>query len=282
MNLSIIPFLIKMLIIILIFSAYNFHYCTATMEFVFSIFVPIMIYPDAELCKYQILKDGKGKTGIYQWEHKKSNKIYIGSAFDLPNRLKRYFTLSWLKQADNYISRALLLHGHSQFSLTIFEYIDIDNLSSEQARKKILEREQFYLDLIFEEDEPNTYNILKVAGSSQGYKHNSEALAKMSEARKGSCHSAETKQKMSEAKKGNSSHFLGKTHSVESLEKISASRGTAIFVYDTNGTLINTFSSARQAEKVFNSSKDTILKYARNGQLFQGKWKLSTSLINKD
>src|ERR1700761_4694332 len=125
MTLSITLFLIRiLLIIILTFSTYNFHYCTATMEFVFSIFVPIMIYPNPETEKSTILSDNKGKTGIYQWKHNESGKIYIGSAFDLSNRLNRYFTLSWLKQADNYICRALLLHGQNKFSLTIFEYIN--------------------------------------------------------------------------------------------------------------------------------------------------------------
>ena len=79
-----------------------------------------------------------------------------------------------------FILSLLLYHTHSAFSFSILEYIDISNLSKKEAREKILEREQYYLDCIFSMDEPNTYNILLVAGSSLGYKHNPEDIAKMS------------------------------------------------------------------------------------------------------
>lgn len=39
---------------------------------------------------------------------------------------------------------------------------------------------------------------------------------------------------------------LDKIHSVETLAKIRTAKGAAIFVYDTNGLLVNTFSSARK------------------------------------
>jgi len=45
-----------------------------------------------------------------------------------------------------YIYNALRNHGYSAFSLTILEYIDVTNLSKEESRKLILEKEQFYLD----------------------------------------------------------------------------------------------------------------------------------------
>jgi group I intron endonuclease len=50
-----------------------------------------------------------------------------------------------------YINRALLKHGHSNFSLTILEYCEPD---------KCLEREDYYFKLL----KPK-YNILKVSGS---------------------------------------------------------------------------------------------------------------------
>ena len=63
---------------------------------------------------------------------------------------------------------ALLTYKHSSFSIAILEYIVISNLSIEEARLLILKREQVYLDLIFEVDEPLTYNINKIAGSLLG------------------------------------------------------------------------------------------------------------------
>lgn len=114
------------------------------------------------------------------WTNKESGKRYVGSAADLNSRLSNYFLPSHLKHTDSYICRALLFHGYSTFSLSILGYIDISGLSLEKSRKKILECEQYYFDLIFSQDESNTYNILKVAGSSLGYKYTEESLTKMS------------------------------------------------------------------------------------------------------
>jgi group I intron endonuclease len=65
-----------------------------------------------------------------------------------------------------YIYRALLHHGYSKFSLSILEYIDISGLSKSEARKLILEREQFYIDNLSPE-----YNINPKAGSRLGSTH---------------------------------------------------------------------------------------------------------------
>lgn len=64
------------------------------------------------------------------------------------------------------IYKALLKHGYSNFRLEILEYCD-------QNRVSLIEREQFYLDLLKPE-----YNILSTAGSNLGYKHTEETLAK--------------------------------------------------------------------------------------------------------
>src|SRR5579871_2752318 len=137
----------------------------------------IIDYYNAETDKSTILTDNKGKAGVYQWKHRESGKIYIGSAVDLSKRLKIYYSPYGLKRVDNYISRAIILHGHSAFSLSILEYINISHLSKDGLAKKtlILEREQHYLDILQPE-----YNILKIAGSSLGFTHSEESLAKRS------------------------------------------------------------------------------------------------------
>ena len=90
------------------------------------------------------------------------------------------------------------------------EYIDISGLSKENARKLILEREQYYLDFIFSIDEPNIYNILEIAGSSLGNKHTEESLAKMI----GRINPAKSRTKMCLAKAGEKHPMFGRTHSV--------------------------------------------------------------------
>jgi len=93
--------------------------------------------------------------------------MYIGSSVNLTKRLKNYFNESYLTRLKNFmiIYKALLAYGYENFTLEILEYCD---------PAFILEREQYYLDFLKPE-----YNILKVAGSSFGYKHSEEVLLKM-------------------------------------------------------------------------------------------------------
>jgi hypothetical protein len=251
-------------------------------------------------------------AGIYLWTHKQSGKMYVGSAIDLSIRLSKYYLPSALKQVDNYISRAIICHTHSAFSLSILEYIDISNLSKDKAKALILGQEQYYIDSLMPE-----YNILKIAGNSLGYKHSLETLIKMSGENHpmfgrtgpnlgktlstetlalmslaksgenhpmyGRTHSTETKALMSAAKLGENHPLFSKGHTAETKAKMSAAKGTAIFVYSSDGkSLINTFSSANQAAKHFKCNKNTVLRYARNNLIFKEQWFFSTSLITKE
>lgn len=126
-----------------------------------------------------------------------------------------------------------------------------------------------------------------------GRTHSAETKALMSEAKKGEdnpmfgktgenhhffgqTHSEDTLAKIS----GKNNHFFfGKTHTPETIAKISVAQGTAIYVYGSDGSLVNTFSSARNAALHFKCSINTILKYARNSKIFKEKWILSMSII---
>jgi group I intron endonuclease len=130
--------------------------------------VPVVVYSNADLLKTTILKDNKQKTGIYCWTNLLNNKTYVGSSINLGNRFRDYFKISYLMSGGNknmIISKALLKYGYSNFKLEILEYCNEDNLRN---------REQHYLDLLQPE-----YNILKIAGSSLGFKHNEESLSKL-------------------------------------------------------------------------------------------------------
>jgi GIY-YIG catalytic domain len=109
--------------------------------------VPIMIYHNADVNKLQILSENKEKAGIYMWTQNESGKRCVGSAVDLSKRLSNYYSIAYLTRFKSmYINNALLHHGYSEFSLSILEFIDITNLSKEDASKLILEREQHFLD----------------------------------------------------------------------------------------------------------------------------------------
>lgn len=81
------------------------------------------------------------------------------------------------------ICSALLKYGYSNFQLEILEY---------STNNETIIKEQYYLDLLNPE-----YNILKTAGSSLGYKHSPDTIAKF-KARK---FSPETRAKMREKTK---------------------------------------------------------------------------------
>lgn len=155
------------------------------------------------------------------------------------------------------INKALKKHKHCNFSLEILEYCEPSN---------VISREQYYLDLLKPE-----YNILKIAGSSLGFKHTEETLIQMRNRK----HSVKTKAIMSEAKKGENHPLFGKTCSEETKSKISearkgqkileetkakmsAKKGTLVKVLDfeTNETI--TYSSINKAAKALGVSQQRL------------------------
>jgi len=99
---------------------------------------------------------------VYRWVNNINNKTYIGSSVNFSSRLYRYYNLDHLNKRKTPIHNALLKYGHSNFSLEILEYCE---------RGNTLVRENFYFNLLKPE-----YNILQLAGSSLGFKHNKKTL----------------------------------------------------------------------------------------------------------
>ena len=97
---------------------------------------------------------------------------------------------------NSLINKALLKYGYSKFKVEILEYCD---------RSDLIKREQYYIDLLKPE-----YNILQKAGSSLGYKHTKESLAKISRTSAGRTLNEETRAKMSAALKGEQNPMFGK------------------------------------------------------------------------
>jgi hypothetical protein len=72
-----------------------------------SALVPVKYYPNLETYKAQILSENKQKSGIYMFTNLFNAKQYIGSAIDLSNRLKLYYSnlsmVNKLKKSQSYI-----------------------------------------------------------------------------------------------------------------------------------------------------------------------------------
>jgi excinuclease UvrABC nuclease subunit len=59
---------------------------------------PVNSYVNAGLQKSDIYKGNNNKTGIYKWTHVISGKSYVGSAINLSNRFRNYYSLAYLKR----------------------------------------------------------------------------------------------------------------------------------------------------------------------------------------
>lgn len=120
-------------------------------------------YANADTQKESVIEDNKGKAGIYCWTNKINGKKYVGSSVDIYRIFMQYYNIRYLTRASEFslICKALLKYGYSNFQLEILEYCD---------PSEVILREQYYIDLLNPE-----YIILKLAGSSFGYKHNIES-----------------------------------------------------------------------------------------------------------
>lgn len=130
--------------------------------------VPVISYPKVKKkkCRLSILKDNKGKSGIYKWTHIISGKCYVGSARDLSKRFKSYFSSCYLNREvqinNSIIYRSIIKYGYSCFSLDILDFCDLHS---------VIQKEQYYLDSLKPE-----YNLMKKAGSVLGFKHREASI----------------------------------------------------------------------------------------------------------
>lgn len=225
---------------------------------------PIRSYNNAEKSKSIILLENKNKSGIYKWENKISGEYYIGSAVDLSKRMSEYYRESYIthpSRGKSIICYALVKYGYNNFSLSILEYCN---------RTEVISREQYYLDLL-----NPSYNILKYAYSSDGYKHTLEAIQKMSLAKKGKF-----------TKEDNS--FYGKTHTEEvkelmsqaALKRIKPNNAKPVFLKDLNNNIIGDFKSITELSIYLKADKATLAKYRNSNKLFRNLYYI-VSKLNK-
>lgn len=181
----------------------------------------LIIYTNPKEQKQSIVLDNKLKSGVYRWTNKINGKTYIGSSINLGPRLQQYYGKSLANnQKTSLIYRAILKHGHENFTLEILEYCGKD---------ETIQREQYYMDLL-----KPVYNILLVAGSPLGRKLPLEVKIQMAKSKLGFTHSEETKALMSDLAKNRifsditrsrlSFARKGKKLSLETLTKMSEAK----------------------------------------------------------
>lgn len=135
-------------------------------------------------------------SGIYQILNLANNKFYVGSANNINRRWIEHRKLLRGKRHPNKYLQA----AWNKYSEQLFEFIIIECCEDE----KLIEREQYWIDLLKPYDRIVGYNLRKKAESNLGIKFSDEFKAKRVQIQTGKKCSDETKAKMSWA------HFLRK------------------------------------------------------------------------
>jgi group I intron endonuclease len=140
------------------------------------------------------------KSGIYKITNLVNNKIYIGSAFNLSNRISCHkYTLKNNKHKNKHLQAAYNLYGEKNFLFEVIEIVEDLNI--------LIIREQYYLDILNPTDKNIGYNIAKKAGNTAGVLASPNTRIKQSESAK-----KRPKRLLTEEQKRNISlRFRGKT-----------------------------------------------------------------------
>ena len=228
--------------------------------------LPIRIYNNPNLNRNIIGSENKKRSIIYQWINLITGKIYIGSAWNGSTRLLSYWRPSVL--CRNYpIYNNLRYYGIHNFALAIIEDLGV---SGSVTKNFILSREQYYLNILFNNFYSQILNLCKTAGSTKGYKHSSEFKLKRSgklNPMYGRNKSIEFLEMQNRNKFGKNNPLHGKTKSFSTIVKLVK----LVYVYNAlDMSFIGEFSTVN-CSKHYNMGKDTLTKYIKNGLSFKGK-----------
>jgi group I intron endonuclease len=249
------------------------------------------------------------ETGVYKITNLNNNKVYIGSSTSerdgFKDRINTHIRLLNNKKHPNkHLQSSWDKYSYKSFKFEILEII--------KGKDKIIEREQYYIDL-YGVINPNIgYNKAPIANSQLGFKHSEESKRKMSKAAKsrskeisermkkimtGKKMSDETKEKISKKIKGikrnyefkNKMSIIAKNRVVsdDTKNKISktktgkiSKKRKKVIQLDLYGNLIKIWSFAGEAESELNITRGKISAVCLNNRKTAGgfKWKYKNEM----
>ena len=226
---------------------------------------PVRIY-SPNLNRNLIGVQNRKRTIIYQWMNLINGKIYIGSAWNGSVRLLSYWTPSILNR--NYpIYNSLNKYGHNNFILAILE--DLGHTGS-VTKSFMLNREQFYLDILFIKYSILKFNNSPTAGTTLGFKHTEEFRLNRSGKLNpmfGKTFSTSFKNMQVRNKAGINNPQFGVKKSDYTIAKLTK----LVYVYEfKTKNFIGSYSTV-QCSKEFKIGKDTLTKYINNGLPYKNK-----------
>nr|YP_010041362.1 GIY-YIG endonuclease [Pisolithus microcarpus]QPA36139.1 GIY-YIG endonuclease [Pisolithus microcarpus] len=226
---------------------------------------PVRVYKP-NLDRNLIGIENKERTIIYQWINLINGKMYVGSAWSGSRRLLSYWTSSVLSK--NYpIYNSICRYTLNNFMLIILE--DLGKTGT-VTKEYMLSREQFFLDLLFNNYPLLILNNSPTAGTTLGFKHTDEFCLRRSGILNPMYNkqlSDEFKYMQTRDKKGINNPLFGTPKSIMTLAKITK----LVYVYNAKDmSYIGTYSTVN-CSKMFKMGKDTLSKYLKSGQAYKGK-----------
>ena len=220
------------------------------------------VYENFKEDRVNIVKEEKGRSGVYLLINKVNNQTYVGSSTNLASRMRNYLNKAFLKSKQNInmpIIKALLKYDYVNFSLWILEYVEPAFLTA---------RETFYITHVMP-----YYNVLKEGYSSLGYKHTEETKKLLSELAKNRVHSDETKGLIARVVTGENNPFYNRNHSIESkLRMIEANSAYPVYLYNSFKELLVIFPSVKTLAKIIKSNHYILVKNIQEQTIFRGEW----------
>ncbi len=147
---------------------------------------------------------------IYKITNILNNKIYVGSAKDFHVRKLKH--LNFLRNGKHHCIH--LQYAYNQYGENAFEFSIIEIVEN---ATKLIEREQYWLDITKCYVREIGYNISPTAGNTLGTKRTPDQRLKLSASQRGHKHTEQTKLKWSEQR-------TGKSHSPEAIENMRKSK----------------------------------------------------------
>jgi group I intron endonuclease len=227
---------------------------------------------DLKISRIDILSNIKNKSGVYMFFNLFNGNSYIGSSIHLSKRFRVH--ISNVNKGKLPLYKSLRKYGFNNFVFLVLQFC-------EPVQEVCIGLEQYFLDLY----KPK-YNILLLAGSSEGFKHSPETIAKLKKLHSSKLHPRFGK-KVSEEQKILTSmalkeFFSKNTNKLKGRKGILSLQygigGNQIIMKDENNNILS-FPSINSARLHFRVRFNTISKNIDTNLpvLIKGKrWKISS------
>lgn len=119
--------------------------------------------------KDKIYEQLRKKSGVYMFINNITNDLYVGSSLNLTRRMSIHFYFAKSDKGNTILIRSMKKYDIENFSLAILEFCDKKPLSCVTLEQKWID---YY---------KPSYNMLKIAGSSFGFRYKIETIIKLKE-----------------------------------------------------------------------------------------------------